>query len=146
MLRDKLLMSYDNAPGMPAADPTHLNIVRAAALIGFDGLVRSHGGDPAAILRSCALDPGDLADPDRYVPYSRMAMAVEEAARALGVRDFGLQLCALQGMNSLGLLALVMQSASSVREGMLLGSRYVHFHNPALQYRVFMDPGEGLEC
>ncbi|RWA52284.1 DNA-binding protein [Cupriavidus sp. UYMSc13B] len=131
---------------MPVADPHHLNLVRAAALAGYEDLVRSQGGDPGPVLRACGLDSGDLADPDRYVPYSGAAMAIEEAARVLGVRDFGLRLCAAQGMNSLGLLALGMQSASSVREGMLLGMRYVHFHNPALGYRVFMDPEEGLEC
>ncbi|MCC8961357.1 AraC family transcriptional regulator [Bradyrhizobium sp. Pear76] len=127
-------------------DSNHLNIVRAAALSGFETLVRDLGGDAATILRSCALDIEDLDDPERYIPYRNVALAVEEAARLLQVRDFGLLLCAMQDVNSLGLLALVIQSASSVREGVLLGAKHVYFHNPALGYRNFMDSGEGLEC
>jgi len=124
----------------------HLDIVRAAALTGFEGLVRDLGGDPVAILRACGLDLSDLADPDRYIPCRNTSMAIEEAARALGVRDFGFRLCELQDVSSLGLLALIMQSASSVRESMLLGTKYIYFHNHALGYRSFMDPDTGLEC
>lgn len=127
-------------------NPTHLNIVRAASLRGFESLVRDLGGDPAAILNSCGLKLGDLADPDRYLPYDHAALAIEQAARTLKVRDFGLRLSAGQDMNTLGLLALIMQSASSVREGMLLGTKYLYFHNPALGHRNFMDASQELEC
>ncbi|MCZ0735662.1 AraC family transcriptional regulator [Phreatobacter sp. AB_2022a] len=127
-------------------DPKHLNVVRAAALAGFGDLVSRLGGDPTAILRSCALDPAALADPDRSLPYRNVTRAIDMAARNLATADFGLRLCALQDVHSLGLLALVMQSASSVREAMMLGARYVYFHNSALGYRSFMDPGGELEC
>lgn len=142
---DRVLMSHDSGCPMQG-DPKHLNIVRAAALAGFGDLVSGLGGDPNAILRSCALDPAALTDPDRYISYRNVARAIDAAARNLNLSDFGLRLCALQDINSLGLLALVMQSASSVREGMLLGARYVYFHNSALGYRSFMDPGGELEC
>ncbi len=130
---------------MPADSPA-VSFVRAAALAGFEELVRTHGGDPAALLRACGLAPADLADPERYLPGPAVALAIEEAARALGVRDFGLRLCARQGVETLGLLGLVIQSAPTVREGMIQGGRYVHFHNPTLGYRTFMAPDEGLEC
>jgi AraC-like DNA-binding protein len=75
-----------------------------------------------------------------------VALALEEAARALGMRDFGLRLCARQGVETLGLLGLIIQSAPTVREGMMQGAKYVHFHSPTLGYRTFMAPEEGLEC
>ncbi|MBS0341032.1 MAG: AraC family transcriptional regulator [Proteobacteria bacterium] len=131
---------------MSAGESTHLSVVRAAALHGFEGLVRELGGDPADILRSCGLKLGELANPDNYLPNAKVAMSIEEAARVLDVCDFGLRLCARQDVNSLGLLALIIQSAPTVREGLLLGSRYVYFHNPALGYRNFMDPAGKLEC
>ena len=138
-------MSHDSRCPMQG-DPKHLNIVRAASLASFGDLVGRLGGDPQAILRSCALDPASLADPDRYIPYRNVTRAIDTAARALNMPDFGLRLCAQQDVNSLGLLALVIQSAASVREGMMLGARYVYFHNTALGYRSFMDPGGELEC
>ena len=76
--------------------------VRAASLAGFEDLVRAHGGDPAAILRACGLVPHDLADPERYLPSHAVALVIEEAARVLGVHDFGLRLCAQQGVETLG--------------------------------------------
>lgn len=129
-----------------SADSPSLSVVRAAALAGFEDLVRTHGGDPAGILRTCGLALDDLGDADRYLPSQGVARAIEEAARVLGVRDFGLRLSAQQGVETLGLLGLVIQSAPTVREGMMQGAKYVHFHNPTLGYRTFMDAGTGLEC
>lgn len=128
-----------------SGDPSHLNSVRAAALAGFGDLVRDLGGDAPAILRSCGLAPTVLGDSERQLPYRNVVQAVETAARILGAPDFGLRLCARQDINALGLLALVMQSAPSVREGLMLGARHVRLHNPALGYRTFMDADRGLE-
>ncbi|RGE41391.1 AraC family transcriptional regulator [Comamonas testosteroni] len=132
---------------MPAksANSAVLTSVRAASLAGFEDLVRAHDGDPCVILRACGLVPNDLTDPERYLPGHAVALALEEAARVLGVHDFGLRLCAQQGVETLGLLGLVIQSAPTVREGMMQGGKYVHFHNPTLSYRTFMAPDEGLE-
>ncbi|MGB3071293.1 MAG: AraC family transcriptional regulator ligand-binding domain-containing protein [Ottowia sp.] len=113
----------------------HIDIVRAAGLTGFVGLVRELGADPVAILHACGLGVEDLKAPDRYLPYRDVVKAIEMAARVLDVRDFGLRMGALQRMEILGPLGLVIQSGSSVREGMLLGAKYVHFHTPALGYR-----------
>ena len=128
-----------------SGDPSHLNSVRAAALAGFGDLVRDLGGDASAILRSCGLTPAVLSDPERSIPYRNVVQAVEAASRSLNAPDFGLRLCAMQDINALGLLALVMQSAPSVREGLMLGARHVRLHNPALGYRTFMDADRGLE-
>ena len=129
---------------MPA-DASAMAWVRAAALSGFEELVSAHGGDPAAILQRCGLSLGQLADPERYLPNPAVALAIEEAARVLEVRDFGLRLCARQGVETLGLLGLIIQSARTVRDGMMQGARYVHFHNPTLGYRTFMAADAGLE-
>lgn len=123
-----------------------MHFVRAAALAGFEALVRTLGGDPAAVLRTCGLEPGDLVDPERYLPHHTVILAIEEAARTLGARDFGLRLCALQGVETLGLLGLAIQTAPTVREGLIQGGKYVHLHNPALGFLTFMAPDTGLEC
>ena len=117
------------------ADSAVMTSVRAASLAGFEDLVRTQGGDPAAILGACGLVPDDLADPERYLPSHAVALAIEEAACVLGVQDFGLRLCARQGVETLGLLGLVIQSAPTVREGMMQGGKYVHFHNPLSHYQ-----------
>ena len=87
---------------MPAkhADSAVMTSVRAASLAGFEDLVRAQGGDPAAILRACGLVPEDLADPERDLPSHAVALVREEAACVLGVHDFGLRLCAQQGVDN----------------------------------------------
>ncbi|WP_095011516.1 AraC family transcriptional regulator [Tsuneonella mangrovi] len=107
-------------------------IIRAAAITGFRRLVRDLGGDPGHILRSVGLNDAMLAEPDRYIPYRNVVLAFEEAARVLGIPDFGLRLAARQDMNFLGTLALAIQSASSVRDGLAIAARNIHFHTPSI--------------
>lgn len=126
--------------------PFHTSVVRAGALAGFEDLVRQAGADPQAILGAAALRPGDLADPDHYISHRSAILALEEAARTLRMPDFGLRLCAAQDLSFMGMLALVIQSAPTVREGMLLGGKYSHFHAPGLVFRPFQDAQAGLEC
>ncbi|MDM0108592.1 AraC family transcriptional regulator ligand-binding domain-containing protein [Variovorax sp. J22R24] len=73
-----------------------LDIVRAGGLAGFESLVRSLGGSPSVILRRVGLGIDDLADPDRYLPYRNVLLAIEEAATELKSPDFGLRLSAVQ--------------------------------------------------
>ena len=119
--------------------------VRAGALTEFAALVRELGGNPASILRGCGLHLRDLARPDHYISHRSAILAVEAAAHALGVRDFGLRLCVRQDVSFLGTLALIMQSARSVREGFVLGIKYSHFHAPCLGYRIFRSDDMKLE-
>lgn len=145
-LRDIILILCDTlrqAP-MPADSPT--SQIRAAALAHYDELVRSLGGDPAELLAACGLSPSSLRDLDCYVPYRSVAEAIEGAPKALAAPDFGLRLCALQSVETLGLLSMAVQSAPTVRECMLQVDKYIHLHNPALTFRNFMAAEGGVEC
>jgi AraC-like DNA-binding protein len=123
-----------------------MKLVRAASLVGFVEIVHAEGGDPSAILGRWGLCLEDLVNPERYLPGQAVASVIEEAASVLEVPDFGLRLCALQGVETLGLLGLIIQSASTVRDGMIQGGKYVHFHNPTLGYRTFVTPDGQREC
>jgi AraC-like DNA-binding protein len=123
-----------------------LDIVRAGGLAGFDSLVRSLGGSPSLILRRAGLRVDDLADPDRYLPYRNVLLAIEEAATELKSPDFGLRLSAVQDVNILGTLALAIQSAPTMREGMLLGAKNMHFHTPGIGFKDFRSDDGRTEC
>ncbi|MGC8001209.1 AraC family transcriptional regulator ligand-binding domain-containing protein, partial [Salmonella enterica] len=69
-----------------------------------------------------------LSDPERYIPYRNVLLAFEEAARSLEVSNFGLRLAARQDMTFLGALALAIQSAASVRDGLMVAARNMHYH------------------
>lgn len=103
-------------------------VVRAGALSGYVGLVERLGGDAAALLKRHALSLADLDDPDRYVSHLAVIGAIEDAAQALGQADFGLCLVEAQDAGMLGVLALAIQSAPSVRAGLIQGAHHLHFH------------------
>ncbi|THJ34507.1 AraC family transcriptional regulator [Lampropedia aestuarii] len=129
---------------MRVDSPTSL--IRAAALAHYEELVHSLGGDSAALLADCGLSPSDLCDLDYQLPYLSVAQAIEGAPRALAAPDFGLRLCALQSVETLGLMSLAIQTAPTVRECMLQVDKYIHLHNPALTFRNFMAAEGGMEC
>lgn len=128
------------------AASSDLDIVRAGALAAFEQLVRELGGDVAASLREFGLNPDDLAMPDRFVRYSAFVLAIEATARKLGVADFGLRMSDLQRPDSYGPLWLLMKSAPTVRDGVLLGIKHASFYIPAQGYRNFRSVDGKLEC
>lgn len=123
-----------------------VDIVRAGGLVGLETLVQELGGNFAESVAAFGLKPSDFTDPDRFVRYSNAVIAIETMARELGVRDFGLRLSTMQNLEFYGLLWLVMKSAPTVRDGMLLGIKHVNFHVPAQGYRHFRSVDGRLEC
>lgn len=111
-----------------------MTIVRAAALAGYVTLVENLGGDADALLRQRGLTRGDLLDPDRHLPYLPVVQLIEDAAHVLRQPDFALRLVEAQDISFLGVLALAIQSAPTVRAALLLGTRHVSYHAPALRY------------
>jgi len=122
------------------------DIVRAGSLAEVQVLVRDLGGDFEGSIREFGLDPADLAEPDRFVRYSAVVLAIESMARKFGVADFGLRISSLQNPESFGPLWLLMKSAPTVRDGILLGIKHVSFYVPAQGYRNFRSTDGKLEC
>ena len=122
------------------------DIVRAGSMEPLKILVRELGGDFDASIREFGLHAVDLAVPDRFVPYSALVLAIEAIANSLGVADFGLRMSDLQSPDSYGLLWLIMKSAPTVRDAMLLGIKHASFYVPAQQYRNFRSKDGKLEC
>ena len=117
-------------------------IIRAGAFQGFRPLVEELGGDADALLRAAGLDAETLADRDAYVPARKFSLALELGAQALSCRDFGLRIAAYVSADMLGPLALAMTHSDTVREGVQLAARYMHFHNTSmnLSFREFAEP------
>ena len=122
-----------------------LDTVRAAGIVGFRRLVRSHGGDPSELLAAAGIDEALLGDPDRLVPYRKVLCALEQAAGQLAIPDLGLQLAAMQDLSILGPLALAAQAADTLRDGILTVARHMPFHTPGLAFAPAPAP-EGHEA
>lgn len=117
-----------------------LDTVRAGGVTGFRRLLRSHGADPVAILASVGIDHAWLDDPDRQIPYRKVLSALEQAAAELRIPDLGVQLAEMQDLSILGPLSLAVQAADSLRSGLIIMIRHMHFHTPGLAFELRPGP------
>lgn len=103
------------------------------------------GAEPSSLLAQSGLSDADLADPDRYISYRNVLLAFEAPATELGISSFGLLLAAEQDISFLGALALAVQSAQSVRDGLLIAARNLHFHSPDIAIKIGETDASGFE-
>lgn len=106
--------------------------VRAAALTGFAALCRHYGIDSAHFLREAGLPAAIESDPDSRVSIARVNLAFDNAARACGQDDFGLQMAQLRGLSNLGQIGLLARDAPTVGAACALIEAHLPAHNDAL--------------
>ena len=118
-------------------------LIRAGGFLGFRPLVEELGGDPDALLIEVGIDPARLEDYDAYIPTRKFSRALELAAKSLDCPDFGMRVASYVNIDVLGPIAVAMESAETVREGVQAARRYMHFHNTALllNVREHAEPG-----
>jgi AraC-like DNA-binding protein len=116
------------------------SLVRAGALQGFPELVLSLGGDPDRLLARHGIE--SLVDPEALVSLEATTQLLEEAATELACPDFGLRLGRRQTPEVLGILAVVILNAPTVRRALADASRYLFVHSPA--YEVVVDDSSPL--
>lgn len=119
-------------------------MMRAGSLRGFSDLVGRLGGDASALLARHGLDSDLLRDEDALLPARGVIGLLETAARRLNCPDFGLQLASAQDASTLGPLALALQSAATVGEGLEYTARYLFTHSTASTFTIIA-PDEGEE-
>ena len=116
-------------------------LIRAASLAGYVPLAQSKGLDVAHALQRVGLSAHQLADPDALIPYTALLNLMEYSAEMAACPSFGLQLAQVQGIDILGAVAVLFRHAPTVGEALTLVSRYIFFHNPAVQLGVLPVPG-----
>jgi AraC-like DNA-binding protein len=110
--------------------------VRCATLNGYVGLARSVGIDPDPVLRGVGLNPADLTVPDKWVPASDVARALDVSARESHHPDFGLKLAELRRLSTLGPISVVLREEPDLRSALDLLTRYQQSYNEALHMQV----------
>ncbi len=113
--------------------------IRARALYGFHEVAARNGGDAARLFADCGIDSSRLTDPDFPVPGIAVAQLFENAARTLGVPDFGLQLSEFHDASILGTVALVVLNSDTVAAALDAIASNIQFHNPGARVRITTD-------
>lgn len=95
-------------PPREGREGTKVSQVRAAVLTNFEEVARFLGLDAAAMLHEAGLTHSSLTDPERMLPSSAVARALEEAARQSGCEQFGLLMAESRSFGSIGPLSLLL--------------------------------------
>lgn len=111
--------------------PTEL--IRAAALQGYEEAARDVGVEASLALSDAGLPGEVLSNPEGFVPYAAFAHLLEASAQASGCTDFGLRLAQHQRTFLEGPLTLLMRYAASLNEALSLGAQYGYVFSPAMR-------------
>lgn len=122
-------------------------IVRTDALRNFTGLVRSLGGDPAALLRKSQIEPAVLDNRNAVISYRAMVQLLERASVELDCPDFGMRLAAAQaaeegGTKVLGPLAVAMRNSQTLGEAFRYYAEHVQAYSTATQICIEHTPAD----
>ncbi|WP_078083798.1 AraC family transcriptional regulator [Microbulbifer mangrovi] len=102
---------------------------RASSLVLLDEACHAAGLDVQVMLGQAGL-PGDiLAQPENMISYQRMALLLDDCARASRDALFGLRLGLLQGTAVFGQLLYLVKNANTVGESLAELARYYHLHS-----------------
>jgi AraC-like DNA-binding protein len=109
-------------------------MVRSDALRNFKDLVLSLGGDPAALLEVCSIEPAVLDDRNGLIRHSTMARLLERASAELRCVDFGMRLAAVQeGTKVLGPLEVAMRNSPTLGEAFRYFADHVQAYSTGTQ-------------
>lgn len=114
-------------------------MARAAAIAGFPELARELGASPEQLLAEHGLCVDILSNPENVVPLMVIDPLLQAAADRSGCAHFGLLLGQRQDPAVLGILLLLMQQKTSLREGLAAAQTHFHIHNLGAEIGVHVD-------
>lgn len=103
--------------------------MRARFMTGFDGCVRSLGGEPDSILDMVGLSLRDIKDPVRWVSFKACLRALQLASRTFNEPAFGIKLQRSRDFSFLGPLLLIAQHSENLTAALHNVSRFLGIQN-----------------
>lgn len=103
-------------------------LVRAGGLTGYSQFSRSIGLNPVTMLDEAGLSEDEIKNPNTYIPYDKLIIAMELPSLKYGVTDFGLQFSKFQDLAFLGALSVAMKQTETAYDALHLTSKYLSYH------------------
>lgn len=120
-------------------------VVRAAGIRGFGELMASRAIAPEPLLRAAGIPVEAMSDDDLRISLNAWSQVLEAVAEQHDVPDVGLQMAEQQDITILGPIAIAMQNAATVGEGIEVCARFLHTHSPGIRLTAHPDePDVGL--
>jgi len=102
----------------PTVDTTPDGVIILTALAAVPEVLREHGVDPGAVLAAAGIDPEELQDPHRTIPFTAMGRLAAQCVAITGCLHFGLLVGAREGLQALGLVGFLAQHSPDVGTGL----------------------------
>ncbi|GAA3901601.1 AraC family transcriptional regulator [Sphingomonas limnosediminicola] len=109
---------------------------RAVTLTNYDEVARFVGLDPSAMIRGAGLRPGDLRNPENWLPAAKVIALLDQSAEKSGRDDFGILLGKCRTFTSLGPVSLLLKHEATIGQIILAAEQYSYLLNDLLHLSV----------
>jgi len=111
-------------------------LIRSSLLSEFPSLVRELGGSLEEILETAGLSLEQIEQPTLLIPFDRQVRLLQIAAQRCGCEAFALELARRQDVAIFGALSLLVVQAGTVRQGLQMFGRYLHYSVQAVHLNI----------
>ena len=108
-------------------------LIRSSLLTEFPTLVRALGGPLGDILQEAGLSLEQIEQPTLLIPFDKQIRLLQIAAERCHCEAFALELAKRQDMAVFGALSILAAQASTVRQGLQMFGRYLHYSVQAVR-------------
>ncbi len=116
-------------------------LIRSSLLSEFPALVRDLGGSLEEILEAADLSLEQIEQPTLLIPFGKQIRLLQIAAQRCHCEAFALELARRQNMAVFGALSVLVMQSGTVRQGLQLFGRYLHYSVQAV-YLHFREEGD----
>lgn len=128
--------------GNPARQEFDAATVRIASVSAIPAVLRQFGVDPQPLLQQAGLDVALFDDPEGIISFAARSRLVQLCVECTGCRHFGLLVGAQNGLQTLGLLGLLMKYSPDVRCALRSLVSHLHLHGRGGMTSLTEDQGE----
>jgi|GEM_PF-2240390 len=110
---------------MPDSQALNDYVIRSASLYAFSEAVLELGGKPETFFLQEKLALPAVQDPYSFIPYGAFVRLLNSAAEQLNCPYFGYLLAQKKGAHHFGILSLIVETSTTVREALVAFGRYL---------------------
>jgi AraC-like DNA-binding protein len=103
--------------------------IRMAPLLRLPSLLAAMGVDPDRVIRAGDADPAAFDDPDKTLPFAVLGRLIDHCARVTGCPHLGLELGRRSGLDALGVLGEIAQTAPDLGSALRFFILHLHLHD-----------------
>lgn len=129
-------MNQDDSSEVEYPKNIHDDMVHSSGLRGYLEVMQQLGVDPMPLLIKHGIQLAQLQDDNAWISHTALIQLLEESAQHAKSADLGLRISQYQDIGILGVLGLILQSASTLHEVIKYSSDLLFLHGSALRLYI----------